>query len=155
MASSVACWGGLRSPRGSAFLFPFPARFLVEGCYPDSPPFFAVFPGVPHHSQGLCSGSLWSPCHQFGGTAYGRAPAFHALPGIRLPAPLPALGSFPSSPPFCPRLGAGRGAWHLFWRAGRRSLSLRGAPESPPPAPFGPLPASSILEPNLDRTPVL
>ena len=155
MASSVACWGGLRSPRGSGFLFPIPARFLVRGRYPDSPPFFAVCLRLPHHSLGFCSGSLWSPCHQFGGTAYGRAPAFHALPPILLPAPLPALGSFPSAPPFYPRLGAGRGAWHLFWRAGRRSLSLPRAGTPSPPAPFLPLPASSIFRSSLDRTFVL
>ncbi|MBA7566857.1 hypothetical protein ES708_08556 [subsurface metagenome] len=107
------------------------------------PPFFAVGPGVSYHRCGLVwvfvLASLWSPRQPFGGTAYGRAPTLHALPRVRLPAPLPALGSFPSLPPFFPRLGAGHGAWHLFWRAGHRALSLRGAPESAPPVPCPPV----------------
>ena len=123
------------------------------------PPFFAVGPGVSYHRCCLVwvfvLASLWSPRQPFGGTAYGRAPTLHALPGIRLPAPLPALGSFPSLPPFFPRLGAGHGAWHLFWRAGRRALSLVIASQTAPPAPVVPLPASSIFRSSLDRTFVL
>ena len=61
MASPVACWGGLSSLRGAGFFFPIPLLFLVVGCSPDSPPFFAVSAGAPYHGGGIVRGFVLAP----------------------------------------------------------------------------------------------
>ncbi|MBA7570676.1 hypothetical protein ES708_12429 [subsurface metagenome] len=151
MATTGACWGGLDLVHQlvrSTPLAPWGYLFRWPG---DSPPFFAVRLRLSHHTLAVCSGSLWSPCHQFWGTAYGRAPAVHGLPGIWLPTPLLALGSFPSPPPFFPRLGAEHGVWLLFWWAGHGWPLLSLLQATAVPVPFLSLPTSSILIPLIGR----
>ena len=61
VATTVACWGGLSSLRGTGFFFPIPLLFLLAGCSPDSPPFFAVCLRLPYHSGGIVRGFVLAP----------------------------------------------------------------------------------------------
>jgi hypothetical protein len=151
VATTGACWGGLASFHQLVRftpLAPWGYLFHSAGVYP---PFFAVcglVSVVVSCSVLLALRATRQPC---GGTAYGRAPAVHGLPGIRLPTPLLALGSFPSPPPFFPRLGAEHGVWLLFWWAGHGWPLLSLLQATAVPVPFLSLPTSSILIPLIGR----